>query len=347
MSKAGSYNQFFAALRQRESGNDYSAVNGYGFIGAYQFGEAALIDLGYVVNDGSAFNNDFGGGFTGKNGIDSRSEFLNKPDAQDTAAEEWFELLWNRIAYYDLDIYAGQTLNGVALTKSGMIAASHLLGTGGLRDFIRSGGTDAGSDAYNTKITEYLDLFADYRTPSKFTDDRSHANELTGGDGRDKLFGQGGDDTLIGGNAKDKLNGGNGDDRLLGGGGNDVLFGQAGFDRLLGGNGRDTVAGGRHADTLKGGKGADNLKGGNGDDALFGGGQADRLIGGAGDDRLFGNAGVDTAHYKGDSSRYDIAKRSDGTVEIIDTKGNLGIDVLTDIEQIRIGGIVFDIDDLL
>lgn len=347
MAYAGSYNQFFAALRQRESGNDYKAVNGYGYIGAYQFGEAALIDLGYVVNDGSAFNNDFSGGFTGKNGVDSRSEFLNTPSAQDKAAEEWFELLWDRIVYYDLDTYAGQTLNGVELTKSGMIAASHLLGTGGLRDFIQSGGTDAGSDAYNTQITEYLELFENYRTPSSFKDDRSADNDLDGGKGSDRLFGRGGDDSLAGAAGKDKLSGGAGRDKLLGGGGDDQLFGGDGKDRLFGGGGDDNIKGGGGRDKLVGGGGRDGLFGKGGDDRLTGGDRSDKLVGGGGNDLLFGGKGTDTACFSGDRDDFIVKERKDGSVKIIDTTGNLGTDILIDIEQVKFGGMIFDIEDLL
>ena len=62
----GTYQQFFAALRQRESSNDYTAVNSVGFIGAYQFGEAALFDLGYVRRDKNFYDNNYSGGWTGK-----------------------------------------------------------------------------------------------------------------------------------------------------------------------------------------------------------------------------------------------------------------------------------------
>lgn len=64
-------------------------------------------------------------------------------------------------------------------------------------------------------------------------------DDLQGGDGDDRLFGQGGtdllrgdcgDDFLSGGNQLDLLFGGDDDDTLDGGGGADFLFGGAGFD---------------------------------------------------------------------------------------------------------------------
>ena len=350
MTAIGTYSEFFRALRDRESSNDYTVKNQYGYLGAYQFGEAALIDLGYVKRDNNAYDNKFNGGFTGKNNIDSVADFLNNPVVQNAAAAEWFELLWKRIDYYGLESYAGQSLNGVALTKTGMIAASHLLGTGGLRTFIKSGGTDAGSDANNTSIVEYLELFADYGAPTKFKDNLDFANDLAGGAGFDTLFGGAEADTLFGARGRDSLDGGLGSDFLKGGGGHDTLIGALGNDTLYGGTGRDflteasgngllvghggndTLAAGGGNDTLDGGPGKDHLVGGAGDDQLFGGSgrdrmwggtnadtlkggaQGDKLLGGNGNDILKGEAGNDTLNGGGDGDR--IA-------------GGIGNDVLT------------------
>jgi hypothetical protein len=38
----------FTTLRQRESSNNYAAINNKGYVGAYQFGALRLIDLGYI-----------------------------------------------------------------------------------------------------------------------------------------------------------------------------------------------------------------------------------------------------------------------------------------------------------
>ncbi|WP_440163252.1 hypothetical protein [Actinobacillus pleuropneumoniae] len=39
------------ALAKRESGGDYTAENSYGYLGAYQFGAAALVDVGLIQKD--------------------------------------------------------------------------------------------------------------------------------------------------------------------------------------------------------------------------------------------------------------------------------------------------------
>ncbi len=206
------YTDFFAAMRARESSGNYAATNKFGYLGAYQFGEAALVDLGIAVRDAKPFNNIFSAGFTGKFGIDSKAEFLGSPAAQDSVASEWWTLLWNRVRYYDIEMYDQQTLNGVKLTKSGMIAASHLLGTGALIDFIESGGTDMAADGFGTRITDYLKLFASYATPVTFLNNLGRDNTINGGSKSDRLNGYAGNDALSGGAGKDTLTGGTGAD---------------------------------------------------------------------------------------------------------------------------------------
>ncbi|RFB01675.1 calcium-binding protein [Parvularcula marina] len=247
----GTYEEFFEALRQRESSGDYSVISTGGYLGAYQFGEAALVDLGFVYNDGSPFDNDFNGTFTGKYDVFSVEDFLDSPSAQDLAAEEWFSLLWARIRFNDLEFYDQQTLNGVTLTKSGMIAGAHLLGVGGLRDFILSGGTDAGADGNGTSITEYLTLLGNYETPSSFLNNLDKDNEIAGGTGEDNLNGFAGNDELSGDAGDDILDGGSGDDILLPGDGDDLVRGGDGNDEIM----LFTIG----ADTIEGGDGADSV----------------------------------------------------------------------------------------
>ena len=100
---------------------------------------------------------------------------------------------------------------------------------------------------------------------------------LTGGAGRDFIYGEAGNDTLYGGAGKDRLYGGDGDDVLDGGTGHDTLYGGAGNDVLYSQIGHDFLVGGA------------------GDDILDGGAGDNGFIGGAGNDILDGNAGDDTA----------------------------------------------------
>ena len=56
MAAPKSYDAFLDALGERESSGNYGAVNTLGFLGKYQFGEAALTDVGYYSADGTAAN---------------------------------------------------------------------------------------------------------------------------------------------------------------------------------------------------------------------------------------------------------------------------------------------------
>ncbi|MFC0202010.1 M10 family metallopeptidase C-terminal domain-containing protein [Paracoccus rhizosphaerae] len=76
----------------------------------------------------------------------------------------------------------------------------------------------------------------------------SAGNDLSGGDGNDQLEGRGGDDTLNGGAGNDKLSGAGGADELEGGAGADLMFGGVDLapDRFIFLTVADSPAGGGH-----------------------------------------------------------------------------------------------------
>jgi hypothetical protein len=148
-----------------ESGGDYQAVNTLNFLGAYQFGEAALVDLGYVRLDSDPYDNNFSGGWTGKNGIRSSEDFLASPTVQDKAATAWVKLMWHYIEAEDLDRHAWTEVGGVKLTPSGMLAASHLLGTFALQEFIETDGKSDPRDPYGMPISSYMIRMAEVEVP--------------------------------------------------------------------------------------------------------------------------------------------------------------------------------------
>ncbi len=173
MSK-GRLKDFMELLFQKEGGGDPSVENPFGYIGKYQFGEDALIDLGYYKGDKSKnrtesgkFKYDWIGEWTGKKGIKSKDDFLNNPDVQDFAAKEWIALLCKRIKRFKLDQYVGRSISGTTITESGMIAAAHLKGIGsqkypGLRQFLESDGKIDPKDGNKTPVSSYIKTFADY-----------------------------------------------------------------------------------------------------------------------------------------------------------------------------------------
>lgn len=301
---ANTYEDYLDALRMREASGNYSLVNTLGFLGAYQFGEAALIDLGFVHNDGSPYDNDFSGGFTGKLGINSVDAFLATPAAQDAAADEWFPLVWDYATALGLDSYLGQSVGGVLITASSIISGAHLLGAGAVKTWLESGGTSDLADAYGTPIAEYLALFSGYEMPFVtaenldtpppaglvLTGDAGN-DLLTGAEGDDQISGTGGNDNLDGMDGNDDLNGGPGIDVLIGGAGDDLLSGAGGTDFLFSGAGDDVMSGGAHTDFMFGLSGGNVLSGDDGNDLLFGLSGQNTMFGNAGNDLLFAISG--------------------------------------------------------
>ncbi len=122
---------------------------------------------------------------------------------------------------------------------------------------------------------------------------QKHDHNLTGGSGRDWLFGGHGDDTIDGGAGNDRIWGGQGNDTINGGAGNDRIWGGHGNDTIDGGDGNDRIKGGHGDDTIDGGAGNDRIWGGHGNDTIDGGDGNDRIKGGRGDDTIDGGAGND------------------------------------------------------
>jgi len=167
MKSKGDIDAFLNALFKREAGGvDHTKINKAGYIGKYQFGESALIDLGYYTADGTD-KNDWSGKWKGKHGIKNRDDFLNDAAAQDVAAKEWVALLCQRMRTYKLETYIGKTIKGIEITDSGIIAGAHLKGFGsekhpGARQFLRSNGDIDPEDGLGTPVSHYVELFAGY-----------------------------------------------------------------------------------------------------------------------------------------------------------------------------------------
>ncbi|MCK9608031.1 MAG: TIGR03758 family integrating conjugative element protein [Methylomonas sp.] len=159
---ASEYTDYLAALSAKESSNNPSSVNQYGFLGRYQMGESALIDAGYYQKDLTPDTNDWQGVWTGKNGIGSKADFLANAAGQTQAISDYNSKQWRTIQPLGLDNYLGQTVAGILMTESGLLAGAHLVGVGGLKKYLQSNGTVVPSDANNTAITQYIAAFNGY-----------------------------------------------------------------------------------------------------------------------------------------------------------------------------------------
>ena len=68
----------------------------------------------------------------------------------------------NLLLLNDYEHYVGDTINGIRITKSGMIAASHLGGAGSLQKYLSSNGVINRADLFGTSISDYLKRFSYY-----------------------------------------------------------------------------------------------------------------------------------------------------------------------------------------
>lgn len=173
---------FICAVSRKESSSDLSLSlneplninaskikNSLGYIGLFQFGEAALIDLGYYkhwnANSDKTKANDWTGNWVGKNGINSLSDFLKSPSKQIQIIGQWIDFLCERLRNRNFNEYYGKIINGIEITESGAIAGAHLVGDGGLGSFLGVPGFKGNykeSDGNNVHISKYIDLFNYY-----------------------------------------------------------------------------------------------------------------------------------------------------------------------------------------
>lgn len=122
-----------------ESSGNYRAVNRLGYLGKYQFGRSTLNWVG----------------------IYNTSRFLNSPMLQEKA----FKALISKNKWVLRDYinkFNGQSINGVKITESGLLAAAHLGGAGNVMKFLDSNGEIVFKDANNVPITKYMKRFVNY-----------------------------------------------------------------------------------------------------------------------------------------------------------------------------------------
>ena len=129
---------FLNAIGMRESSNRYDVVNGWGYMGKYQFGKRTLKNLGYDV---------------------SKKEFLNSPHIQEMAM---LDLLSHnkKILQSYINQYSGVIVDGIEITESGILAAAHLGGPGNVKRYFKKG--KQFKDGNGTKLTSYLTNFSGY-----------------------------------------------------------------------------------------------------------------------------------------------------------------------------------------
>ena len=134
---------FLDALGFRESGNRYHITNKWGYMGKYQFGRSTLKGLGFKV---------------------TKEEFLNNPQLQEEAMMALLLHNKEKLQKY-IDVFDGQTVNGMYISESGILAAAHLGGQGSVKRYFKNG--KVFKDGNGTKITSYMNKFSGYEIKLK------------------------------------------------------------------------------------------------------------------------------------------------------------------------------------
>jgi hypothetical protein len=138
------YNFFKEMLACRESNDNWKSINSIGYLGLYQFGRAALEKVGFYRVNCRKFKED-----PAIFPIDSQNI------AFDRLVDSNLYELGSRI-----NLYLEKSIRGVKITKSGIIAACHLGGVEGVKNYFKNG-IDR-KDLYKTSISDYLVEFSGY-----------------------------------------------------------------------------------------------------------------------------------------------------------------------------------------
>ena len=133
------HNKFLDDIGFRESSNNYKAVNQFGYLGRYQFGRNTLNAIGFE-------------------GV-TNYQFLSQPNTQELAMATLLKKNKHTLRR-EIKKYVGETINGIYITESGILAAAHLGGAGNVKKFFRRGYEF--EDGNGTKMTSYMIRFADY-----------------------------------------------------------------------------------------------------------------------------------------------------------------------------------------
>ena len=171
-----------AAMRARESSNNYMVINDLNYAGAYQMGAAALEDLGFLKKGASKQGNKAiydPSNWTGKSDITSLESFLKNEKVQDDAFDSYAKQNFKTLSRLG-------TINSESSDDkiAGYIAASHLLGAGAASKSLNK------TDKNNVKGQDYYNLAvkavnADLPENVKLTTD-----ELVGADTRGQALAQ-------------------------------------------------------------------------------------------------------------------------------------------------------------
>lgn len=124
-------------------GAGYKAVSSNGMLGRYQFSPSTVRTLGFNV---------------------TAQEFLRNKTLQDTVMIHYMKANYRELVAL-IDRYNGKTVNGVRVTRAGILAGAHFAGTTGVRAFLVSNGTTDLMDGNGTTMSKYMGRFSKFALP--------------------------------------------------------------------------------------------------------------------------------------------------------------------------------------
>ena len=139
--------KFLKALANKESTSNPKAINRLGYIGKYQFGHMALQDLEL---DDKINTHKF-----------KKNPAIFPEKMQDKAMVNLLKINKDYLGNY-INKYEGKNIAGVDITKSGLLAGSHLVGASNVKKFLDSNGSFIPKDANGVPVTEYIQHFGGY-----------------------------------------------------------------------------------------------------------------------------------------------------------------------------------------
>lgn len=138
------FKRFLEAVAFSESRGNPRAYNRYGYIGKYQFGYLARKSCGFEHITFTDF---------------MRNPSIWSEEDQDTAMIRLLSKNERHLREL-IHRYNGTVIRGIEITKSGILAAAHLAGAGGVKSYFAYGHNPA--DAYGTGLEDYLVRFSGY-----------------------------------------------------------------------------------------------------------------------------------------------------------------------------------------
>jgi len=151
-----SFDKFIEDVAFRESSGRWDVSNDGGFMGLYQIGRESLKDASQRSKDPE---------LKGLHKKITKEEFDKNPNIfpVELQTKVFKQLLKNNNHYLRrYRKYIGKTIGGIKVTESGLLGAAHLVGNGGVKKFLRSGGKTDEVDGNGTKCSEYLKKFSGY-----------------------------------------------------------------------------------------------------------------------------------------------------------------------------------------